>query len=81
MLYTVKYKEESHWFWRTIKNVKGDGMMTAESNFPMRFFITADEERIEVPIPGTQFRFSKERFLSIKQKSEDGFNINDTGKR
>lgn len=77
MHYTVKYKVQGSFFWKTIRNVKGDGIMTSETNFPIRFFITADEERVEIPIPGSRFWFSKERFLSIKQKmsSEGGFDV------
>lgn len=67
--YTVKYKLENSFFWRTLKNIKGDGLFT-ESNVPSRFFITDQEERIEVPISGTIFMFSKERFMLIKQNMD-----------
>lgn len=69
MNYTVRYKIQYSLFWKTIPNVKGDGIMTSETNYPARFFITSDEERIEVPIPGTIFWFSKERYASIVKKN------------
>lgn len=64
MLYTVKYKVG--FFWRTIRKVKGDGLV---ENGKARFFIREDETRIEIPITA-QFIFSKERFLSIKKNME-----------
>ena len=62
MNYTVKYKKG--FFWKTIKNVKGDGILQ-ETN--ARWFILADESRIEIPITGTIFEFSKERHYFIKE--------------
>lgn len=64
MNYTIKYKLEKSWFWKTIKNVKGDGILS-ESN--ARWFILDDESRIEIPIQGTIFEFSKERHYLIKE--------------
>lgn len=74
--YTVKYLLPGKWFWRTLKNIKGDGIMS-DANYPMRFFLTDKEERIEIPIPGTIFRFSSERFLTIHSnlEKESGQNI------
>jgi len=69
MTYTVKFKTEKDWFWKTLKKVKGDGLMP-DSPVPTRFFILEDETRIEIPITGTIFKFSNERFLMIKQNME-----------
>lgn len=69
MTYTVKFKTEKNWFWRTLKKVKGDGIMP-DSTVATRFFILEDESRIEIPIAGTIFNFSNERFLMIKQNME-----------
>ena len=70
MNYTCKYKHKDNWFWRKIKKIKGDGIMK-DSNYPTRFFILENEERIEIPIPETVFHFSQERFISIKKAMEN----------
>jgi hypothetical protein len=71
MTYTVKYKRFNQWFWRTIKDVKGDSL---EETMQMRVFILKDETRIEIPFQGTSFEFSNERFIVIQQnmKKETG---------
>jgi len=69
MTYTVKFKTEKDWFWKTLKRVKGDGIMP-DSHVPTRYFILEDETRIEIPITGTLFTFSHERFLVIRQSME-----------
>ena len=60
--YTVSYKATNWMFYKTLKNVKYDGVLDAES----RWFILADESRIELP-RNYEFKFSKERFLKIKE--------------
>jgi len=68
--YTVKYKMHGAWFWTTIKNVVGDDL--AENwPFPTRVFIKKTEERIEVPMGGTQFKFAKERTISILKNQKE----------
>jgi len=69
MSYTVKYKTAKDWFWKKLKNVKGDGIMS-DTPVPTRFFILEDESRVEIPITGTIFTFSQGRFLMIKQTME-----------
>jgi len=60
--YQVKVKK---WFgYRTIKNVKGDGLV---ENGKARWFILNDETRIEIP-SNREFIFSKERFLIIENQ-------------
>jgi hypothetical protein len=66
MDYTVKYKHKCSFFWHTIKNCKGDGIM-ADVNYPMRYFILSDESRIEIPLVDMIFEFSKERYYLIKE--------------
>ena len=73
MTYTVKFKTEKNWFWRTLKKVKGDGIMS-DSPVATRFFILGDDSRIEIPVSGTIFKFSKERFLMIKKNMENESN-------
>ena len=69
MLYTVNYKRERDWTWTKLSKVIGDGIME-DSKTPTRYFILEDNSRIEIPIEGTEFRFSPERFLLIKQNME-----------
>jgi hypothetical protein len=68
--YTVKYRRKGDWLWRTLKNVKGD-LLAPELPGSPRVFILADETRVEVPAAdGLEIRFSKERFIVIKQNME-----------
>ena len=66
MTYTVKYKLPGRWLWRTIKRVKGDGIL---ENGAARFFQLDDETRIEIPAKAS-FIFGKERFLVVKNNME-----------
>jgi hypothetical protein len=66
MNYTVKYKSKNSWFWKVIKNVKGDGIIQ-DFPIPFRYFILNDETRIEIPMDGTIFNFGKERHYLIKE--------------
>lgn len=70
MLYTVKYKLKNHWFWKTVKKVKGDFIGQDVTGHP-RIIIKENEERLEIPCNETQFWFSLERFLVIKQNMEN----------
>jgi hypothetical protein len=75
MLYTVKYKFISSIFWKTLKSVKADGILIdtiggQKSVLPYRWFILSDESRIEIPMDGVIFKFSKDRFYSIKKSME-----------
>jgi len=60
--YKVKYRLHGRRFFKTLKNVVGDGM---EGNF--RFFALDDESLIHVPWD-TEVRFSKERAVAIREK-------------
>lgn len=71
MLYTVKYKPLGSFFWKTIKNVKGDLTMMEDQRLPVRVFILDDNTRIEIPLLSCVFSFSKERHLSILKKMEE----------
>lgn len=75
--YVVKYKTRDSLWWETINHVRADGIMTDQTMTPIRYFITSFEERVEVPIEHTQFYFSRERFLIIKEQMEQetGFEI------
>jgi hypothetical protein len=68
MLYTVKYKKPQWWFWRKLKNVKGDGIVFGGSGqaIPVRYFILMDESRVELP-SSMMFRFDPDRFRMIQE--------------
>lgn len=66
--YEVKYKRKNQWFWRRIKNVEGDLLAADLPGY--RVFFLMDKGRIELPLDGTAFIFSKDRFFYIKRKME-----------
>lgn len=67
--YTVYYKRADLFSrWRKLKRVKGDGIL---ENGMCRFFILEDEIRIEIPLHGYLFKFSKERFISIQKRMSE----------
>lgn len=63
--YTVTYRKIGAWWWKKIKNVKGDGVFEGH-----RWFVTGDEQRMEVPLMGVEFRYTNGRFLAIKANME-----------
>lgn len=65
-MYSVKYRTSGQWFFRKIKNIKGDGLMPDSGN---RFFILMDETRIEIPC-ASEIVFNKDRFIFIKKEME-----------
>lgn len=65
-MYSVKYRVQGRWFWKRIKNVKGDGIITENGN---RYFILSNEERIEIP-KNSEVVFSVERHLQILTQME-----------
>lgn len=74
-MYSVTYKPRYSFFWKKLNAVKADGILidtTAgqKSVVPYRWFILDDESRVEIPMDGTIFKFSKERFYSIKKSME-----------
>lgn len=69
--YTVYYKKKDQILFRKIKNVTGDGrLLPPEWPFPVRLVELEDKTRIEIPMEGTVFKFSKERFFSIKDATD-----------
>ena len=70
MTYTVKYKLKNQLFFRKIKNVKGDFIME-KSPIPTKVIIKENEEQYHIPIKGTLFLYSKERFIVIKNNMEN----------
>lgn len=66
--YTVWYRKS--FFWKTLKKVKGDDLYQSGPMIqPVRVFILEDETRREIPNT-YEFKFSKERFFSIKERME-----------
>jgi hypothetical protein len=66
--YTVKYKQPKQIYWRTLKNVKGDGIVFTQFNeaVPLRYFVLADDGRIELPM-NLMFRFDDNRCRIIEE--------------
>lgn len=58
-MYSVKYKMPSWWFFRTITNIQGDGILEITGG---RFFIQQDGTRLEFP-KGLIYKFGKERVM------------------
>lgn len=61
--YTIKYKKKGQWFWRSIKNVVGDGM---ESDY--RFFHLLNDTLRFIPSHETEFDFAEDRQKAIEKK-------------
>ena len=69
MSYSVKYKEHAQAFWKSLNNVKGDGFVTIDGQTISRWFITEDEERVEIPITFL-FCFTKDRYITLLKNAE-----------
>ncbi len=67
MNYTVCYKKLDSFFWSKIKKVKGDGFVETKNT---RWFILEDETRVEISCENMIFKFSNERFMSLKKEME-----------
>jgi hypothetical protein len=65
--YSVEYKPPCGYFWSTIENVKGDGIMFGQNGqvVPVRYFILIDESRVEIPMT-MMFKFDNGRFKAIE---------------
>jgi hypothetical protein len=85
MKYVVKFRKRGSLFWKTLSNVKADGIyLNKEEKYDangnlierkehmtsFRWFILEDETRIEICMEGMEFRFSPERFIAIKKSME-----------
>jgi len=69
MNYQVKYKTIKLFArWKKLNKVKGDGLL---ENGLARFFILENEVRVEIPVGNIIFKFSKERFYTVKERMED----------
>lgn len=69
MTYTVRYRRPGQWFWRRLKGVKGDGILFGQGGgvAPMRYFILADDSRIELPM-SMMFLFDSGRCRMIEEE-------------
>ena len=61
--YTVKYKQKGSLFFRKIKGLDGDGLISENGN---RYFILSSGKRMEIPSKETIFIFCEKRSLSIQ---------------
>lgn len=69
--YTVKYKKPEWVFWRTLKGIKGDGILYQQHGditrpVPVRYFILSDDSRIEIPMT-LMFKFDSYRCRKIEE--------------
>lgn len=68
LMYTLRYRCKNCIFWKKIKGIVQDGFVP---DAPLRFFITSDGHRIEIPVAETEFYFSPERMALIKQNIQN----------
>lgn len=75
ILYTVFYRKLGTKRWSEIQNIKGDGFL---ENNQGRFFVLEDETQYHLPYSNVEYKFSKERYLSILERmnNESGQDIN-----
>lgn len=67
--YTLKYKRKNQFFFKTVKNIIGDELVITNGFHHMAFHIE-DKSIIEIPIQGTEFKYSKERYYQIIDRKE-----------
>ena len=65
ILYTVFYRKLGTKRWNKMQNVKGDGFL---ENNQSRFFVFEDETQHHLPCSDVEYKFSKERYLSIVER-------------
>lgn len=69
-IYRVRYKRVGQVFFRSFKNVKGDGILFGLSQdglVPARYFILSDDTRIEMPVSQYVFVFGPDRLKAIEE--------------
>ncbi len=66
--YTVQYKYPYNWRWKTLSEIKEDGMNDGANS---RYFISLDNTRIEISVTA-EFRFSPDRdtFIQLLRAKE-----------
>ena len=69
MLYSVKYRKCGSFFWKTLKAVKADSHLVSEG-LQVKVLILNDETRVEIPYNSHEFRYSRERYLTILKSME-----------
>jgi hypothetical protein len=69
--YTVRYRRQGQVFWRKLRNIAGDSIQS-DLPTPTRILFFKDNSRLEIPLTGTEFWFSKGRFdLIVKRMSDE----------
>tara|TARA_B100000508_G_C11228792_1_gene165926 strand:+ start:64 stop:324 length:261 start_codon:yes stop_codon:yes gene_type:complete len=66
ILYDVKYKQPNQWFWRTLKDIREDGIV---EEIQQRWFYDKFNHRYEIP-NSSLFKFSIERHQLIEELQE-----------
>lgn len=69
-IYRVRYKRAGQMFFRSFKNVKGDGILFGSRQdglVPARYFILSDNTRIEMPVTQYVFVFGPDRLKAIEE--------------
>lgn len=66
MNYTVKYRKQGQWFWRTVKKVKASYPAPDCPNYVLH---KEDESIVMIPF-GSEMKFGSERFWLIKKEME-----------
>lgn len=67
--YTVKYRLKNRLFWKKITKVKGD-LISTNGDVPIRILVKENEEQYHIPLDGTEFFMSKNRFYIIQNNME-----------
>ena len=68
MTYMMKYRKKDQFLWKTLKRVTGDLLAADLPGFKIVVF--SDESQMHIPLEGTEFWFSKERFIHIRKQME-----------
>jgi hypothetical protein len=69
--YTIKYRQPGQWFWRTIKNVKGEGF---QGGF---WFVLCEDDSMHYFSGNAEIYFPPERnaILALKESRKTGQQI------
>lgn len=66
-IYIVKYRQPGQFFWRTLKNVRGDGLERDQ----FRWFITNDDEFYYVSLDAEVYFEGKRQEIINKQMNKE----------
>lgn len=70
--YTVKYRKESQWFWRKIKNVRDEGLLDQGC----WLFLTDDDRNIYIPVTAEViFDMDRQKVQQARMSAEAGITV------